>query len=633
MINKLIASRYRIIERVGIGGMAEVYKAQDEVLGRIDAVKVLLPQFASDPTFAARFRQEAQAAANLASPYIVNIYDWGLDGETYYIVMEYVRGVDLKTAIAQRGAIDQRKVAQIASQICSGLAVAHDHDVIHRDIKPQNIMIQPDGNIKIMDFGVARAGNSTMTQTGSVLGTANYVSPEQAQGKIPTAASDLYSLGILMYEAVTGRLPFEGPDAISVALKQVNEEPVPPSRYMPTIDPVFEGIILKAMEKDPELRFTSAEEMRNAINNYLNGNPVNFGAAAPTAVLGAGAGATRVINGRDASRTSVMPAHAQHGSGSGYNGNAVRRPDQEKKKMSNGKKALIAVLIVAAIAVIGGLAFAFSGAGGGTVPNVVGQNQADAEKQIIESGYTVGNVTKDYSDTVQSGQVMKQTPGAGSIAEKGSSIDLVISEGPKPPNQVAVPDLSGMTAAQAGQALQERNLVGAAGDAVYDPNVPAGQVAKQDPAAGTTVNEGTTVTFYLSLGPESTPIPDVEGMSESEARSRLSNAGFSVSVQYDYSDTVSQGKVISQSKTGTADKGSTITITVSQGQKSETVPNLYGMTLSQAKSAVPSGVHLSASGDTSDPNAVIVSQSPSYGSEISSGETISVTLRSESSGN
>lgn len=537
--------------------MAEVYKAQDEVLGREDAVKILLPQFASDPTFAARFRQEAQAAANLNSPYIVGIYDWGLDGDTYYLVMEYIRGVDLKTAINQRGAIGQRKVAQIASQICSGLSVAHNNNVIHRDIKPQNIMIQPDGNIKIMDFGVARAGNSTMTQTGSVLGTANYVSPEQAQGKVPTAASDLYSLGVLMYEAVTGKLPFEGPDAISVALKQVQETPIPPSQMNPDveIDPAFEDIILKAMEKNPEDRFSSAEEMRTAINSWLNGNPMDLG------------GTTRVLYSAD-DATTVLPASSDKTSV--MSATAVKRAEDSgtssgKKKMSNGKKAIIIIAVIAAIALIAGVSYAILGTDTETVPDLSGMTETEARQAIAEAGFEIGEVTEDYSDTVEEGLVMDQDPEADSTAKEGTEIDFVISQGPEPPDTAIVPDLTGMTAEEAGEALQELGFESAVGDSVYDSSVSAGLVCQQDPAAGSTAEEGSTVTFYLSLGEESISIPYVVGYSESSATSALESAGFSVSTTYSYSSSVSSGVVISQSSTGSGYAGDTITIEVSQG--------------------------------------------------------------------
>jgi beta-lactam-binding protein with PASTA domain len=562
--------------------MAEVYKAQDEVLGRVDAVKVLLPQYATDPTFARRFRQEAQAAANLSSPYIVSIYDWGLDGETYYIVMEYVRGVDLKTAITQRGAIDQRKVAQIASQVCSGLAVAHDNDVIHRDIKPQNVMIQPDGNIKIMDFGVARAGNSTMTQTGSVLGTANYVSPEQAQGKVPGAASDLYSLGIMMYEAVTGRLPFEGSDAISVALKQVNEIPEPLSVHNPQISPDFEAIIMKALEKDPAKRFASADEMRGALNNFLNGKPVRI-----AGVTGMGAAATQVLPdgtktkvlGPDASTTAVMPV-SSYGQGGGKGG--VKTPDKDKKKLSGKKRALIAIITVVAIAAIAaGVYFFMGGNSLAQVPNVVGETKESAKSIIEEAGFVVGTEKEEYSDTVEEGLVMRQSPKANSELAKGKTIDLVYSKGPKPPDQVKVPDLRNLTAEEAEKALSDKNLHGRAGDAVYDDEIEAGKVVKQDPAAGETVDEGSTITFYISLGPEpvtSVTVPSVIGDSESGAAWDLEQYGLYPDYYYVYSDTASAGVVIDQYPGAGAEvsPGSYIQVTVSQGPEPTPEPDEGG---------------------------------------------------------
>ena len=316
MIGRVFNGRYRITERIGIGGMAEVYKAQDQTLGRIVAVKVMLPQYAADPEFAARFKQEAASAANLQSPYIVNVYDWGHDDGTYFIVMEYVRGTDLKSAILQRGAINQRKVAEIGSQVCQALSVAHNQDIIHRDVKPQNIMVQPDGNVKVMDFGIARAKNSVKSQTSSVLGTAHYISPEQAQGKELTGASDMYSLGCVLYEAATGQLPFDGPDAVSVAMKQVQEEPLPPSQVKPDISPDLEAIILKAMDKNPYNRFQTARDMKQALDDFLMGRPVNIAgaaggfASAPTSVMGSVPGMASEAGGT-AGRFGQARAHRQ----------------------------------------------------------------------------------------------------------------------------------------------------------------------------------------------------------------------------------------------------------------------------------------------------------------------------------
>ena len=271
MAERVLGGRYTVQDRIGTGGMAIVYRGLDEVLGRTVAIKTMLPQYAADPSFAARFKQEAQAAAALQSPYIVSVYDWGKDGDTYYIVMEYLRGTDLKSGIRKHGALDSKKVAQIGSQIAQALSVAHRHDIIHRDIKPQNIMVQPDGNIKVMDFGIARAKNSHLTTDNSVLGTAHYVSPEQTQGKELGPTTDIYSLGIVMYEAATGRVPFDGDDAISVALKQVNEQPVPPTAVNPAVDSALESIILKCMQKDPKDRFQTADELYHVLRDYLAG--------------------------------------------------------------------------------------------------------------------------------------------------------------------------------------------------------------------------------------------------------------------------------------------------------------------------------------------------------------------------
>ena len=271
MAGRVLGGRYTVQDKIGTGGMATVYRGVDEVLGRTVAIKTMLPQYAADESFAARFKQEAQAAAALQSPYIVSVYDWGKDGDTYYIVMEYLRGIDLKSGIRRHGALDPQKVAQIGSQIAQALSIAHKHDIIHRDIKPQNIMVQQDGNIKVMDFGIARAKNSHITTDNSVLGTAHYVSPEQTQGKDLGPTTDIYSLGIVMYEASTGRVPFDGDDAISVALKQVNEQPLPPSQINPAVDPSLEGIILKCMQKNPADRFQTADELGRVLRDYLAG--------------------------------------------------------------------------------------------------------------------------------------------------------------------------------------------------------------------------------------------------------------------------------------------------------------------------------------------------------------------------
>ena len=595
MIGRVFNNRYQITERIGIGGMAEVYRAQDNVLGRLVAVKVMLPQYAADPNFTQRFRQEAAAAANLQSPYIVNVYDWGQDDGTYYIVMEFVRGSDLKTAIVQRGAINQRKVAEIGSQVCQALSVAHNQDIIHRDIKPQNIMVQPDGNVKVMDFGIARAKNSVMTQTSSVLGTAHYISPEQAQGKDLTAASDIYSLGIVLYEATTGQLPFDGPDAVSVALKQVNDLPVPPREINPDIDPGLEAIIMKAMAKNPAERFATANDMRLVLNDYLAGRPVALGngfTSAETVVMGgiAGAGMGAAL----ADGTQVMPSGAvkpvttnptsYRTGGSGFN---------DDKKRNTKRTALIVAAVVVALAVVGVVVFSLLNASqsGSPVPSVVGKTQDEATQILQDAGFEVGTISSAYDESVATGLVISQDPPADSKRPEGTKVNLVFSQGTK---MVSVPDLTNMTSDQAREELQKYGLIPSAGTAEYSDTVEKDHVARQSPAVGESVAEGTTVEYYLSLGPEGTEVPYVVGQSEGDATATLENKGFHVSVEQRTSDEPA-GTVISQTpSSGLLKEGDTVNIVVSTGPEKKTMYSVgvnysSGGTVSATASSVEEG--------------------------------------------
>jgi serine/threonine-protein kinase len=556
MIGKTLNNRYRLTERVGIGGMAEVYRAQDIVLDRTVAVKIMLPQYAADQTFQQRFRQEAASAAKLQSPYIVSIYDWGLDAadETYYIVMEFLKGTDLKTAIKERGAINQRKAAEIGSQIAQALQVAHAGGVIHRDIKPQNIMIQPDGNIKVMDFGIARAGDAGLSQTATVLGTAHYISPEQAQGKDLTGLSDVYSLGIVLYEATTGRLPFEGTDSVSVAVKQVNEIPLAPRAINPDIDPTLEAIIMKAIEKDPAQRFASAQAMRQALNDYLAGRPVaGLGAYGDkTQVLGAGA---MPVDG-----TAVMPRTVGATTGLGQT-TAYR---------------IAAILVI----LVGVIAYTVNNSGEKvSVPDVTNMTLGEAKTTLEEAGFKIGSETEVYSSTVSSGRVVSTNPPGGQEATKGSRIDLNVSKGTE---QVSVPDLKGQSEEEALRTLASYGLNGQKGDAVYSDSVKEDYVAEQDQSAGSMLNKGDTVVFHLSKGAEDISVPNVVGATASNAESSLINAGFQVKSNYRYSSDVAEGRVISQDPSGKAAKGATITIYISNGAEEADVPNVVDESESDA---------------------------------------------------
>ncbi len=557
VVNRTLGNRYQITEKIGMGGMAEVYKATDSTLGRTVAVKVMLPQYASDPNFAARFRQEAQAAANLSSPYIVNIYDWGRDGDSYYIVMEYVRGTDLKTAIQQRGSIHPRKVAEIGSQVCSALSVAHGYDIIHRDIKSANIMVQGDGNVKVMDFGIAQAGNSGMTQDSSVLGTAHYVSPEQAQGKKLTPASDLYSLGIVLYEAATGQLPFDGPDVVSVAMKQVSDLPVPPRQINPNIDPQFEAIIMTALQKSPDDRFATAKEMQRAIDDYLSGR-----ATAETQVLNRGYSAAGATTAYGVDQTTVMPGVGQTTimPGAGRQGGMQQQPPRNNTKRN-------VILAIIALILIGGIGFFVANAAGlfggtVTVPDVVGYTEQDARDSLREAGLKVGRIKLEKSNTVPEGMIISQDPKADTQVQPGSVVNLTISSKEETVN---VPSLKGLTAAEAEQQLAAYGLVGAAKQD-YSDTIEAGKVCDQDPAVNSQVAVGSTVTYTVSTGkkPEIVSVPNVRGMGEGAAAAALQNRGLSVSIDYESSTSANQGEVIRQSISAGTEvaKGTSITIII-----------------------------------------------------------------------
>ena len=632
MTGRIFNNRYQITERIGIGGMAEVYQAQDNVLGRRVAVKVMLPQYASDAAFAQRFRQDAASAANLQSPYLVNVYDWGQDDGTYFIVMEYIRGTDLKTGIVQRGALNQRKVAEIGSQVCQALSVAHNQDIIHRDIKPQNIMVQPDGNVKVMDFGIARAKNSVNAKTSTVLGTAHYISPEQAQGKELTAASDIYSLGIVLFEAATGKLPFDGPDAISVAMKQVNEEPPLPSDFNPDIDPGLESIIVKAMQKNPADRFVTANDMRLALNDFLAGRPVKLaGAAVPGGFTSAQTRVMSPIEGgaAGADSTMVMPQPVKpvtHSGQTNYHG--ANTPNMPEDK--GGKKTGLIVAIVAAIAVIAIAALVFSGvfASGDPVPDVKGKTLEEATTIIEKAGFEVGTTNAVHDDSVAAGSVVSQDPAAGTKKPAGTKINLNISQGTE---QVTVPDLTNKTPDEAQQLCDKVGLTMKAGTPAYDDKVEKGKISSQDLKAGDKAAKGSVITYVLSLGSEKVAVPNVVGKSQSDAMAALKNAGFEVSVSEEASSDVKQGNVIRQSPTSdeSLEKGSTVSITVSSGKKSSEVPNVVGKSEGSAQTTLDNaGFRVSTEYQSSDSvkQGNVISQTPDGGSSLEPGKTVHLVI-------
>ena len=550
--------------------------------------------------------------------------------------MEYVRGSDLKSAIKAKGAINQRKVAEIAYQVCNALSTAHAQDIMHRDIKPQNIMVQPDGNVKVMDFGIARAKNSVKNHTSSVLGTAHYISPEQAQGKEITQASDIYSLGCVMYEASTGQLPFDGEDAVTVAMKQVNEKPQAPRSIKSDIDPDLEKIIGMAMNKNPEKRFRTARDMQNALGDYLAGRPVRFGTSADkTAVIagvGAAAGAAAGVAagaaaayGDSPDKTGVMsPDEVQQRAQKNYRAGDDRKSKPKKPEKTPEEKAAARKKKMIIFGIIGGILAVFLLVWFlilKEVPDVVDKHVDEAKTTIEEFNYEVGDIEMKHDPNVEENHVISQNPMAWMRSTHGSKINLVVSLGPE---MVNVPDVKDKTRTEATDILQREGFKVELTEDEYNKDIEAGKVCKQDPEGGTKAPKESTVKITISKGAESAQVPDVVNYSESDARSTLEAAGFVVHINREYSDRVDQGFVMSQNPGGgqKADKGSTVTITVSKGSEKVSVPSLIGLTYEQASAALERvGLHISNGGGT---NPTVTRQSIGSGEPVSRGTYVTV---------
>ena len=637
MPGKVLGGRYQVQDRIGTGGMATVFRGRDDVLGRTVAIKTMLPQYATDPSFAARFKQEAQAAAALQSPYIVSVYDWGKDGDTYFIVMEYLRGTDLKSGIRKHGALDCKKVAQIGSQIAQALSVAHKHDIIHRDIKPQNIMVQPDGNIKVMDFGIARAKNSHLTQDNSVLGTAHYVSPEQTQGKELGPTTDIYSLGIVMYESATGQVPFKGDDAISVALKQVNEQPMPPSQLNPNVDPSLEAIILKCMQKDPAARFQTADELNRALRDYLAGRLAAVAGATAAMTSPIAAGVTNKLEPGEGA-TAVSPRiqrDNRYRPQTATEQAAEQEAERERKHSRNKKLGIFAA--VALLAVIGAVVMALlnSGTKNYPIPNLSGLTKDQAIEAIEKDGHFQYKFSEQYDSNVEAGYVVDQNPNQGREFPEGTVINFTVSKGPEPAASVTVPDLSNMTPEKAEAELAKYKLTGKSGNSEPSDDVEVGHVCRQSPGAGTSAKAGDTITYYLSSGPNEVEVPNVSGYSENNAKSTLKAAGFTdISVVYDNSDTVTSGLVVrTDPSAGTKTAANqTITVTVSTGpsDKRVDVPYVVGESYSDARYELASAGFNVTLADGCSANGTVTYQSVT--SKAEKGTTIVLTTKTQSTG-
>ena len=660
--------RYEMQQRIGRGGMADVYLARDLLLDRLVAIKVLFPEFATDPSFVERFRREAQSAANLNHPNIVSVYDWGRSNNTYFMAMEYIPGRTMAEALREIGQVSPDKAAEVGIEIASGLEFAHRNNVIHRDIKPGNILLGNNGSLKVADFGIARAlgsaADNSLTQVGAVMGTAAYFSPEQAQGGQPDPRSDLYSLGVVLYEMVAGRPPFTGESPMAIAYKQVHEQPQPLNEIRPDVPRAFEAIVARLLAKDPSRRYPNAQAVRDDLRRFREGLPVQALAAlinrrdgdptptamdAPTAVIGE----TPLI-GPDDAATIVQPATTVAAPRTDVTSEAgatmplprtiiVANPElapgytSDDGMTASGElqrrrrniviasvSAAMVLLIAAVVAVI-----ALSGGGSTSttfaIQSVTGLTLEEAVTTLEDAGLDVIPVAEETS-TVDANVVWKQIPAPGEQVSEGDTVQVIYNPSNDP---VPVPRLAGLTVEQARLALLDLGLTIGSITMQNDATVPENTIIATTPAEGEQVLGGATIDLIVSQGSGIVQIPNVQGQTSDAARSLLEGEPFDfvVSVVPEASETVEAGRVTRTSPniSSQTTKGSAVTLYVSTGQATIAVPPVTGITEAEARSAlrgfiirveyieVPSG---------SANDGLVIAQDPSAGVQIAPGGRI-----------
>jgi serine/threonine-protein kinase len=569
MIDTVFDGRYRIMRKLGAGGMANVYLAEDQELGRRVAIKILNDRHAGDDQFIERFRREAKNAAGLSHPNIVSIYDRGEAEGTYYIAMEYLDGRTLKELIVSRGPAPIKTAIEYTRQILAAIGHAHRNGIVHRDIKPHNVVVDSDGRLKVTDFGIARSGASQMTEAGSIIGTAQYLSPEQAKGAPVDQRSDLYAVGVVLYELLTGKVPFSGDTPLEIAMKHLSKVPEPPSKLRPEVSDDLDMIVLRALAKDPEERYQTAEEMAADLSRVARGFGVSDETAdAATAVLGgSGATAATMIAPR---RTAVAPPPPTRTPPAAYYG--YEGPPRRRRPLWPW---LLAILLLVGAGLAAYFAYdriqdELNANKPVSVPFVEGLREANAVNQIRDKGLEP-NVQRKFDEEVAAGLVADQRPDAGVRLDKGDSVALIVSRG-KP--RSAVPDLVGKAESDAVKALSARHL-DAKPVAVFSETVEEDTVTAQDPKPGTSLVWGSTVRINVSRGPEPVSVPYVVGLSFDQASAQLRGAGFQVQRQ-DVESNQAAGIVIEQNPRGntSSSRGSTVTVRVSKGPSTSMVPDV-----------------------------------------------------------
>lgn len=607
-MQQFVDNRYRLEETLGSGGMADVYLAHDDILDRTLALKVLSNRYAEDEEFIERFRREAQNAASLSHQNIVSIYDRGeTDDGTYYIAMEYLPGGTLKDRLVKRGPLPARTAAAVALQIAEALKVAHDSDVVHRDIKPHNILITESGDIKVTDFGIARAASSsTMTRTGSIIGTAHYLSPEQAMGAPVRQTSDLYSLGVVLYEMLTGELPYDAETPIGIAMKHVNGEMQEPIEVDSSIPPGINAVVMRLLARDPEDRYPDAASLIADLERVSSGRaPEDAG--------------TREM-------TQVMPPPPL----------PPARPNKDGGGDEGFRKYLPIALAALALVLLAGIAWAGIGLLGGdneppsppiAVPDLEGMTLNEARDRYGED-FEISAESQEDSDRAED-TILSQNPDSGTETERNSEIEVVVASG-----QNEVPDLEGMSREEARQAVDEAGFE-AEVEEEESPDDREGQIISQNPDSGATADVGSTVEITVGTGLANVEVPDLTGMTREEAEAELEDADLSYN-GYDSapSNDVEEGRIISQSVApGTSVEPDTgVGVRISTGPELVTVPNLYGYSLNEAAAELESlGLQLGGN-DRAPSNEIreggIISQSVAPGEGAQPGTSIGVTVSS-----
>lgn len=594
-VGMFLADRYEILGKVGAGGMSDVYKAKDHILSRIVAIKVLKSEFSEDRTFVTKFRTEAQSAAVLEHPNIVNIYDVGSEDGLYYIVMEYVEGITLKTYIEKKGQLSFKESASIAIQVARGIEAAHGKNIIHRDIKPQNIMISTDGKVKVTDFGIAKAASSN-TISSDVMGSVHYASPEQARNGFIDARSDVYSLGIVMYEMITGRVPFDGDTTVAVAIQHLQEEIVKPSVYAPNIPVSFEGIILKCTQKTPDRRYQSMAELLNDLRHALTNPNENFVVIAPLVDNSR----TKVIAEEDLKEIKERGFTAENDPETDLDADVDDIDDEDDDEDDGDDKLLnpkmdkavtimgivtAVIILIVVVYLIGSIFGLFRfGSSKNTETETETQTETETEVEMIKViGMTVDEaqakledmgITVVVSGTQESdeeaGTILSQDPKEGSTIAKNSTVKVVVAgQSTTEADEIDVPSVVGKTKSEAETAIKNAKF-NYKETYEYSADVAADVVISQSPASGK-LAEGSTIEIVISQGEQSKTVPNVLGYAQSAAQSSLTAAGLNYSVKTDYSDSVAEGNVISQDVDAgkTVAPGTTVTITVSLGSNTK----------------------------------------------------------------